>query len=126
MSTLTDAGVSCALCVHAFLFGWWGPTHKGTHCADLETSSGIVAGCHRSWAGLREVHCPDCHCHFSADSVADKHRVRGVCLDRNGMLQLRSKTGLPVLKVSTTPNGEMWRGAETLHLKSRPVWADGK
>jgi len=82
-----------------------------------------IQGCHRSWGGKRESHCPECHLHFSADSVADKHRARGVCLDAADLHNLVSKAGKPVLRVVDTPNGEMWRFAASLPVISKPRWA---
>ena len=57
----------CSICAYADRHGWWGPGHRGTHCR----------GCHRSWTSTREAHCVVCHAHFSADSAAERHWVKG-------------------------------------------------
>lgn len=104
--------MSCDVCAHALAHGWWGPGVKGTHCI----------GCHRSWAGKREAHCADCHAHFSADSVADRHRKGDRCLTRDEMAITHTDSGVPVFRRDTTKNGEIWRGGATLRLKGRPAW----
>lgn len=107
---------NCEICMYAAETGSWPVTHRGTHCGD--------DGCHRSWTASKEAHCmgteadgTPCHKHFSADSVADRHRRGGYCMTREEMLIARSKTGAKVLRVVDTPKGELWRGAETLHLR---------
>lgn len=98
--------MTCSICTYATQHGSWPPSHRGTHCD----------GCHRSWAGLREAHCVECHAHFSADSIADKHRKGYVCLTADEMRQTVSKAGNPVFREVMTPNGVLWRSAETLRL----------
>lgn len=106
--------LSCDICTHAAFFGSFPPSLRGTHCSD----------CHRSWSGFRESHCaairPDgstCCLHFSADSVAEKHRVGDRCLTRDEMLKHVSKDGKPVFRCVVADTGETWRNAETLQLK---------
>lgn len=100
--------MTCSICAYAAVHGWWGPDHRGSHCGD---------GCHRSWAGLKEAHCPVCHLHFSTDKIADKHRQAGRCLTLSELRRLRTEAGKPVVRVVDTPNGEIVRSAETLRLK---------
>ena len=57
----------CAVCTYADRHGWWGPDHPGTHCR----------ACHRSWTSTAQAHCVVCHAHFTADSAAKKHWIKG-------------------------------------------------
>lgn len=110
--------MSCDICLYAAEHGSWPPTHRGTHCE-----------CHRSWTGRREAHCMGttregivCHQHFSADSVADRHRRGGYCMTREEMTVTRSKSGVLLFRECDTPKGKIWRGGETLKLRSAPEW----
>lgn len=109
--------MTCGICTYAEDYGSWPLSHRGTHCD----------GCHRSWTGARESHCmgttstgDSCHAHFSADSVADKHRKGDHCMTRNEMLSARDKKGLLIFRECETSKGMLWRNADTLKL--RPVW----
>jgi hypothetical protein len=58
----------CRPCIHAGLFGWWGPPllkdlNAHTHCHN----------CHRSWRGIKEAHCNVCHEQFASNEAAAKH-----------------------------------------------------
>lgn len=39
--------------------------------------------CGQWWTGLSRSHCPACHCTFSVDSAADKHRKGAHGIDRH-------------------------------------------
>lgn len=68
---LSDAlHADCKPCVHAVIYGWWGPPllkelNAHTHCNK----------CHRSWRGTKQAHCTVCHEHFSSAEAASKHWV---------------------------------------------------
>ena len=109
--------MTCPVCVYSTEIGSWPWWHRGTHC-------GFENGCHRSWAGKREVHCAECHAHFTSDPLAEKHRTKDRCLTRDEMLTTQSKTGKPVFRLDTTQNGEIWRYAETLSVK--PAYLMGR
>lgn len=59
----------CRICVHAREHAWWG--QAGTHCG-LD-QRGPRFDCQRPWTSKTEVHCSECHQHFSSDRVADLH-----------------------------------------------------
>ena len=110
--------MTCEICVHASEYGSWPQwllNKGGTHCH----------GCHRTWTAKREVHCVGlrangtvCHLQFSADSAANKHRQRGVCLTPDEIAGKRGKTGDPVLRSTLTSSGDvLWRHHETLTVK---------
>lgn len=93
--TMTD----CAVCDHADQHRWWG--QSVTHCRK----------CHRSWTGLREIHCAGCCEHFSTPDNLDLHKTpNGGCTNpgqvvaKSGQLKLRTKTG---------PNGLTWVSADS-------------
>jgi hypothetical protein len=56
---------TCPTCSYADQHGWWG--HQGTHCR----------GCHRSWTSTAQAHCAVCCVHFTSDSAAERHWVKG-------------------------------------------------
>lgn len=110
----------CDICAYADVHGSWPKSLRGTHCRD----------CHRSWSGFRESHCaavrPDgsvCCLHFSADSVAEKHRVKDRCMTREEMRSQTRPNGDLVFRCVTGPDGsETWRNAETLRLSGPPAF----
>lgn len=107
---------NCQICMYAAEHGSWPPGLRGTHCPE----------CSRSWAGKREAHCSECHSHFSADSVADKHRRAGRCMTSEEMLSERTQNGGKVFTESRSKSGEVvWRGGETLRLISKPEFVRG-
>lgn len=58
---------ACPICAYAHEHGSWPPDHAGRHCRD----------CHRSWTSTAWAHCTTCHATFTADSVAEKHWLKG-------------------------------------------------
>lgn len=102
-------GFICDPCLNAHKYGWWGPDHKGTHCR----------GCHRSWTALKESHCPECHQSFSADSLADRHRVGGRCLTGEKLSVLETRSGRLVMRLVDG----VWRYPERLTRISEAVIA---
>lgn len=106
--------VACEICVYANEHGSWPTDHRGTHCRE----------CHRSWSGKREVHCAACCLHFSADSVADKHYVRGQCLDPIDMLTRTAQNGDLLFRADQDARGQkIWRHGASLPVISKPRWA---
>jgi hypothetical protein len=112
----------CEICAHAAEHGSWPQwllNKGGTHCG-LEADA-----CHRTWTAKREAHCvgtridgAPCHAHFSADSVADKHRDRGHCLTPDEMVSKQTKKGEKVFRRIVLPDGAvLWRHRETLSVK---------
>lgn len=63
-----------------------------------------------------------CCLHFSADSVAEKHRVAGRCITAEELSELRKEDGTPVVRAVGTPGGILWRGGESLSRKLKPSW----
>lgn len=104
----------CDICAYAESTGKGYPPKLRilSHCQD----------CHRSWNGFREAHCPVCCAHFSADSVAEKHRVKDRCMTREEMLKHVTEAGKPVFRCVVADNGETWRNAETLRLSGPPAF----
>lgn len=107
--SLPGYDTTCEICMYAAEHGSWPTTHRGTHC-----------DCHRSWTGMKEAHCAECHLHFSTDKLADRHRKGDACMTPGELLRLRTDSGKPVFRVCETPKGEVWRNAQT--LKVRPVF----
>jgi len=58
---------TCHICTYASEHGSWPPDHHGTHCRI----------CHRSWSSTSQAHCTVCCAHFTADSAAELHWLRG-------------------------------------------------
>lgn len=65
----------CRPCMHAAIFGWWGPPLKelnaSTHCKR----------CHRSWSSIKEAHCTVCCTQFASNEAAQYHWVDDKHLD---------------------------------------------
>lgn len=105
MSDSNQVVAECTVCDHARIHGWDGLKH-GTHCR----------GCHRTWTGLKELHCTRCHQHFASEAGADAHQPRGIrCrkppserfqieMRRSGPVWVRkAQRTLPVGKTLTHP-----------------------
>ena len=72
---------------------------------------------------MREAHCPECHRHFSSDSLAEKHRIKYRCMTTAEMLSAVTRGGSKIFRLTTDGKGrEIWRYAETLKLRSAPEW----
>lgn len=91
--------MDCSICTYAKANGWWGPElRSGTHCRD----------CHRSWTGLKEIHCVLCCKHFSTPENLDKHKTSaGKCKDP---ARLKKQDGTPVLMEVQRKSGSVWVG----------------
>lgn len=91
------ASLACAVCRHAVGGNGWG--QSGTHCQR----------CHRSWTGLREIHCVGCCAHFSTVANLDLHKTRaGACIPPGEVV---GKDGEAKLRTKAGPNGLTWVSA---------------
>jgi hypothetical protein len=99
MSTFTEEqDLECTTCAYANEHGWWGTDHQGTHCRV----------CHRSWRGLKEIHCVVCHEHFSTPNNLDLHKDGSKCIPPQ---DVRNQKGESLMKSREGAHGQTWVGA---------------
>jgi len=88
--------ISCEICSYADVNGSWPTDHNGTHCRV----------CHRSWTGLKEIHCVVCHEHFSTPNNLDLHKDGTKCILPQ---DVKNSKGETLMKSTEGPNGVTWR-----------------
>lgn len=81
--------MTCSTCDYAREHGSWPIDHRGTHCG-LDPRGN---DCHRSWTGVAQSHCSECHRHFGSDSAGDAHRAKGPCRDPEGFPRYETLAG---------------------------------
>jgi hypothetical protein len=100
--------MTCDICAYAREHAAWPPDHRGTHCG-LD-HRGPDHDCHRSWTGMAQSHCSECHRHFGSDSAGDAHRARS---DTNPRGECSDPVGFPRYE---TPTGTIWGGRDPAEM----------
>lgn len=76
------------------------------------------SGCHLTWYGLEECHCPTCHEHFSSDSGFLMHQTSDACDDPAA---LTTEGGRPKLKQVERRGGLTWVKSDERAYPQEPV-----
>jgi hypothetical protein len=93
-------GADCRPCIHAALFGWWGPPlikdlNASTHCHR----------CHRSWRGVKEAHCVICCEQFASNEASSLHWVDDGHMHPS---EVKGRTGKPRFTKTPSEFGDVW------------------
>lgn len=107
---LTD---NCKLCMHAALFGHWGPLLAEikalTHCRY----------CHRSWSSVKEAHCRVCCTQFASNEAASFHWVDDNHVDPLTARRDKKAGGGPRYIEQDTPFGKVLNLARYAEYRER-------